>query len=175
MSEVGFPVADAVLVVERALDEDLDSGTDVTSEQEESVDWAARLQVSPSDRFGFEFDADSHHAEEDFKLFNGLFYYRPQEEGGPELRLGFGYSETESGVFNEDVLYYFGTNLGQKWRVSVEHRYDFHDNELEYQEYRIWRDLHCFEGAISYRIREKSERILIMIGLKAFPGAQVKF
>jgi len=78
-------------------------------------------------------------------------------------------------VFNEDVSYYLGTNLGQKWRVSVEHRYDFHDNELEYQEYRIWRDLHCFEGAISYRIRERSERVLFIIGLKAFPGAQVKF
>jgi hypothetical protein len=151
------------------------SGTDITSEQEESVDWAARLQVSPWDRFGFEFDADSHDAEEDFKLFNGSFYYRPEERGGPEIRLGFGYSETESGVFNEDVSYYFGTNLGQKWRVSLEHRYDFHDNELEYQEYRIWRDLHCFEGGISYRIREKSERVLIMIGLKAFPGAEVKF
>ena len=151
------------------------SGTDVTSEREESVDWAARFHISPSDRFGFEFDADSHDAEEDFKLFNGSFYFRGEEKSGREIRLGFGYSETETGVFNEDFSYGFATNLGEKWRVSLEHRYDFHDNEFEYQEYKIWRDLHCFEGAISYRIRERSERVMIMIGLKAFPGAQVKF
>ena len=151
------------------------SGTDITSEQRESVDWAARFQVSPSDRFGFEFDADSHDAGEDFKLFNGSFYYTGDEASGLKLKFGFGYSETEEGVFNEDISYYLGTNLGQKWRVSVEQRYDFHDNDLEYQEYRIWRDLHCFEAAISYRIRERSERILFIVGLKAFPGAQVKF
>jgi lipopolysaccharide assembly outer membrane protein LptD (OstA) len=151
------------------------SGTDLTNEQRENIDWATTFQFNPSDRLGFGFDADVHNAEEDFKRFHGRIRFRERENGGREVRLGFGYSETEEGVFNEDLSYYFGTDLGEKWRVSLEHRYDFHDDDLEYQEYRIWRDLHCFEGAISYRVRERSEGVHILIGLKAFPGARAKF
>jgi len=151
------------------------SGTDISNEHEEHLDWAAQADLSPSDRFGFRFDADVHHADEDFERFHGRFYYREKETGGYEVRLGMGYSETETGVLNEEVSYYFATNLGEKWRVSLEHRYDFHDNDLEFQEYKIWRDLHCFEGAVSYRIRERSQRVFISIGLKAFPSSQIKF
>jgi hypothetical protein len=151
------------------------SGTDISNEHEEHLDWAAQADVSPSERFGFRFDADVHHADDDFERFHGRFYYREKETGGYEVRLGMGYSEIETGVLNEEVSYYLATNLGEKWRVSFEHRYDFHDNDLEFQEYRIWRDLHCFEGAVSYRIRERSQRVFISIGLKAFPSSQIKF
>jgi hypothetical protein len=151
------------------------SGTDITNEERKSLDWATQVEVTPADKFGFLLDADVHDAREDFKRFNGRFYYREKQNGGREVRLGFGYSETETGMLNEDVSYYFATDLGEKWRASLEHRFDFRDNDLEYQEYRIWRDLHCFEGALSYRIRERSQRVFIMIGLKAFPGAQAKF
>jgi len=151
------------------------SGTDITNEHEEHLDWAAQAHVSPSDRLGFRLDAEVHHADEDFERFHGRFYYKEKETGGYEVRLGMGYSETETGILNEEVSYYLATNLGEKWRVSLEHRYDFHDNDLEFQEYKIWRDLHCFEGAISYRIRERSQRVFISIGLKAFPSSQIKF
>jgi hypothetical protein len=78
-------------------------------------------------------------------------------------------------VFNKDLSYYFATDIGEKWRVSLEHRYDFRDNDLEYQEYGIWRDLHCFEGRLSYRMRERSQGVFVVIGLKAFPRARTRF
>jgi len=151
------------------------SGTDITNEQDDNIDWASVFQFNPSDKYGFTFDADVHNGEEDFERFHGAFRYKERQNGGREVRLGFAYSETEQGVFNQDFTYYFGTDLGEKWRISLEHRYDFNDNDLEYQEYRIWRDLHCFEGAISYRVRERSEGVHILIGLKAFPRARARF
>jgi len=151
------------------------SGTDVANEQRKNVDLGTVLQINPTDQLAFSLEADSHNAGEDFRRFITTISYKEQKTGGREARLRFGYTETEEGLFKEDLSYLFATNIGEKWRISLEHRFDFKDNDLEYQEYRVWRELHCFEGAISYRIREKSQGVYFLIGLRAFPKTKLRF
>lgn len=92
-----------------------------------------------------------------------------------DARIGFSYTETESRVFNREVLYGAGYDFSEKWGIGFEHRYDFEDGSLRSQSYEIRRSLHCWETSIRFRDRESGFDIDVEFNIKAFPGTRLKF
>ena len=103
-------------------------------------------------------------------------YYDDRQSGGKfNARLGYAYSATQQNVFNKEILYGAGYQIGEKWGIGFEHRYDFERDELTRQEYEIRRNLHCWEAALNFREREEGWDLSFQLNLVAFPGAKVKF
>jgi hypothetical protein len=90
-------------------------------------------------------------------------------------RLGFAYTETRDDVFNKEILYGGGYQIGELWGIGFEHRYDFEQNELTQQTYEIRRNLHCWEAALQFRDRQEGWDVSVQFNVVAFPGTKLKF
>ncbi len=112
----------------------------------------------------------------DYDRILAQLYYDDTVLGGRfNSRIGFAYTETNDRVFNREVLYGLGYQLGEKWGVGFEHRYDFETDELRAQTYELRRSLHCWEMAVRVRDRESGTDIDFEFNIKAFPGSKLKF
>lgn len=89
--------------------------------------------------------------------------------------IGFAYTETQDQVYNREILYGLGYELGENWGVAFEHRYDFERNELSQQKYEIRRNLHCWEVALQLKERNEGWDVGVSFNIVAFPGTKVKF
>jgi lipopolysaccharide assembly outer membrane protein LptD (OstA) len=112
----------------------------------------------------------------DYNRVLSYVYYNDQPQGGKfNGRIGFAFTETQDDVFNRELLYGAGYQIGEKWGVGFEHRYDFERDELVRQEYEVRRNLHCWEAAVRFKEREEGWDLNFQLSLVAFPGAKVKF
>ena len=109
------------------------------------------------------------------RLLTYLYYDDQPIDGRFNGRIGFAYTETQEQVFNREVLYGLGYQLGEKWSVAFEHRYDFERDTLYRQTYELRRNLHCWDAALQFRERESGWDIGFEMSLTAFPGTKIKF
>lgn len=135
--------------------------------------WYERLFGRPYDADAL-FEYNALYADYD-RLLAQLYYDDTVIGGRFNSRIGFAYTETYDRVFNREILYGLGYQLGEKWGVGFEHRYDFETDELRTQTYELRRSLHCWEMAIRVRDRESGTDIDVTFNIKAFPGSKLKF
>ena len=129
--------------------------------------------------FGHPYDLDEHSRWNarfgDYNRVLSQFYYDKTPHGGKwSARVGFNYTETQSRVFNREMLYGAGYRINDKWGLSFEHRYDFEAGELRTQTYELRRRLHCWETAIRVRDRESGIDVDLEFNIVAFPGSRLK-
>ncbi len=109
------------------------------------------------------------------RVLTQVYYDETPIDGRLSGRLGFAYTETQSEVFNREILYGLGYKLGDKWGIAFEHRYDFEGDELRTQTYELRRVFHCLEAGLRFRDRESGFDIDFEISIAAFPGTGLKF
>ncbi len=150
-------------------------GIDLSNEGEEARDWEGIFAIFPRTDLRIAVQGEIHEAEEEFERYMaGIFW----EETGGRLRkaaAGFALQEAQDDIINREVFYEFALNLGDKWRIGFEHRYDFEDNDLEYQSYEVIRDLHCWEAGFRFRERNESTDFRLVLTLKSIPGLRFRF
>ncbi|MFC2149483.1 LPS-assembly protein LptD [Candidatus Auribacterota bacterium] len=71
-----------------------------------------------------------------------------------------------------EIIYRFNSN----WVFKIFVRYDFGLNKLETQEYSVFRDLHCWQVALTFRQRPLRDDLsaFIVMRLKAYPEVPIK-
>jgi len=65
-------------------------------------------------------------------------------------------------------------DIHPKWDIALYGRYNSEDGELEEQEYRLTRDLHCWLADFIYNRREEEETFWLVMKLTAFPEETLK-
>ncbi|MBX3177572.1 MAG: hypothetical protein KF886_09440 [Candidatus Hydrogenedentes bacterium] len=108
------------------------------------------------------------------RILSQLYYDGAQRGESLSGRVGFAYTETNSEVFNREVLYGLGYRISDKWGIGFEHIYNLEGDDLRSQTYELRRSLHCWETAIRFRDRESGFDINFEFNIKAFPGSRIK-
>lgn len=108
------------------------------------------------------------------RLLTQLYYDNTSRGGKWSTRLGYAYTETQSRVFNREVVYGAGYRISDRWSLAFEHRYDFEDNSLRSQEYEVRRIWDCWESAVRFRDRESGFDVDVEFSITAFPGTRLK-
>jgi len=112
----------------------------------------------------------------DYDRVLSYLYYDDLAQGGRfGARLGFAYTETQSRVFNREVLYGARYKLSELWAFAFEHRYDLERGEVYQQEYEVRKRFKCFDWSLKVRDRTQGWDFNVAISLSAFPGTKVKF
>jgi lipopolysaccharide assembly outer membrane protein LptD (OstA) len=62
-----------------------------------------------------------------------------------------------------------GLNLTRNWRVDYSGRFNLSENEVAYQEYSVYRDLHCWEARFVRRYSAEEWQYYFRINIKAHP------
>ena|GEM_PF-1667828 len=62
-----------------------------------------------------------------------------------------------------------GFNLSRNWRVDYSNRYDITQREMAYQEFSIYRDLHCWQARFVRRFQNGNWQYYFRVNLKAHP------
>jgi LPS-assembly protein len=67
--------------------------------------------------------------------------------------------------------------LNSDWMGKVFYRYDFGLGKLEQQEYTVFRDLHCWEAAVTFRQRPLRDdwTLFVVFRLKDYPEVPIRF
>lgn len=146
---------------------------DPYSIQQTLLEWYERIVGRPVDpRLGFDYNARYGDYN---RILTQLYYDNTPLGGKMSGRLGFSYTETQNRIFNREVLYGMGYQLGKKWNVAFEHRYDLEDDTMRSQTYTLSRIFHCIETSVRFRDRESGFDIDFAINIAGFPGSRVKF
>jgi hypothetical protein len=87
------------------------------------------------------------------------------------------------GLLHEDTLlkphdtqaiYSLSKALGPLWRAGFAQHYSISESEFTYQEFWIWRDLHCWEALLRVRDREESTSVTLLVNIKAIPLGRIE-
>jgi lipopolysaccharide assembly outer membrane protein LptD (OstA) len=62
-----------------------------------------------------------------------------------------------------------GFNLSRNWRVDYSSRYDITQRQIAYQEFSVYRDLHCWQARFVRRFQNGSWQYYFRINIKAHP------
>ena len=62
-----------------------------------------------------------------------------------------------------------GFNLSRNWRVDYSNRYDITNREIAYQEFSIYRDLHCWQARFVRRFQNNRWEYYFRVNIKAHP------
>jgi lipopolysaccharide assembly outer membrane protein LptD (OstA) len=62
-----------------------------------------------------------------------------------------------------------GFNLSRNWRVDYSNRYDITNREIAYQEFSIYRDLHCWQARFVRRFQNGRWEYYFRVNIKAHP------
>jgi hypothetical protein len=84
------------------------------------------------------------------------------------------YEDTALQPSNPQLVYSFSKSFGSLWRAGFEQRYDFSTNNFSYQEFWLWRDLHCLELLVSLRDRREATTFMVLLNIKAFPISRIE-
>ena len=163
----GFQLAGERHVV--AKDFDLN---DPYSVQQTLLEWYEKLFGQPvNPRYALDYNARYGNYN---RILTQLYFDNTPLDGKVSGRLGFAYTETQNRVFNREILYGLGYQLGKKWSVAFEHRYDLEDDTMRSQTYELRRIFHCIETSLRFRDRESGFDIDFAINIAGVPGSRVK-
>lgn len=75
----------------------------------------------------------------------------------------------ETGTQTQWVEVQTGFNLSRNWRIDYSNRYDITGREMAYQEFAVYRDLHCWQARFVRRFQYGNWQYYFRINLKAHP------
>ncbi len=88
--------------------------------------------------------------------------------------VGVIHEDTVLRPFETQVVYSLSKAFGPLWRAGFEQRYDFATDDFSYQEFWVWRDLHCWEVLVRLRDRREATSVMVLFNIKAFPLRQIE-
>ncbi len=75
----------------------------------------------------------------------------------------------ETGTQTQWLELQTGFNLSRNWRIDYSSRYDVGNREIAYQEFSIYRDLHCWQARFVRRFQSGRWEYYFRINIKAHP------
>jgi hypothetical protein len=87
--------------------------------------------------------------------------------------VGMIHEDTTLRPFDTQAVHSLSKAFGPLWRVGFEQRYDFALDDFSYQEFWVWRDLHCWEALVTLRDREEATTVMMLLNIKAFPMKKI--
>jgi hypothetical protein len=131
------------------------------------------LLVTPVPNWAFQLKAFNDFRDErrsDF-VSGSIKYTLP---GSLKASIGAIHEDTLLKRHETQVMYSLSKSLGPLWRIGFEQRYGLHSDEFTYQEFWIWRDLHCWEILLSVRDRQEATSVMVLLNIKAFPMRRIE-
>ena len=129
------------------------------------------MEVEPFQWLAARIDANYDQYDRQVDTFNveGVLYR------GDKFSLGLGYRYTHDSakLWTSEINYTFNSN----WSLRMQHRYDFDTGELQQHEYILFRDLHCWNLAATFRqYRDIDETAYFIVFYpKAYPDIPITF
>jgi len=105
-------------------------------------------------------------------LVSAVVRYR--KPGSIRASAGVIHEDTALKPFETQAIYSFSRAFGPKWRAGFEQRYNFASDEFTYQEFWVWRDLHCWEALLTVRDRQEATTVMMLFNIKAFPMRKIE-
>jgi hypothetical protein len=99
---------------------------------------------------------------------------RYRKPGSIRASAGVIHEDTALKPFETQAIYSFSRAFGPKWRAGFEQRYNFASDEFTYQEFWVWRDLHCWEVLLTVRDRQEATTVMVLFNIKAFPMRNIE-
>jgi len=105
-------------------------------------------------------------------LLSGVVRYAKAES--LKVSLGLLHEDTLLKPFDTQAIYSVSKSFGPLWRAGIEQRYSISAGDLTYQEFWIWRDLHCWEILLRVRDRQEATSFMALLNIKAFPMRRIE-
>ena len=87
--------------------------------------------------------------------------------------IGLVHEDTVEKPFDTQAIYSLSKAFGPLWRAGFEQHYSISESELSYQEFWVWRDLHCWEAMLRVRDRREATTVMLLLNIKAFPMRRI--
>ena len=146
---------------------------DDNGDEGELMDINYNLEVRPYDWMLLKADAQTDTSEHKLSTANADFYFNK----GDDLNLGLGY-RYENGITSQksQMTGQLTYRINKDWKFRIYERYELRDNAFQQQEYTIYRDLHCWTGEVTCRIKDQKDfTFWVVFRLKAFPDMPFLF
>jgi LPS-assembly protein len=150
---------------------------DISAYYDFSIDGGSRwteaelsLDYSPGDWFRFE--NEYNYEIKPGRLSTASFDMVIEKERW-QLSLGERYERDTADLLTAGFSY----RINEKWKFRVYQRYEFQNSSFERQEFTIYRDLHCWDGKISFinNRLDNDKSVYIVFTCKAFPEHPFSF
>ena len=129
------------------------------------------MELRPTDWFSIDMDVNWDQYDGEIDTYNTEFVFYKDDR----LSLGVGYRflKNDDKLWTSEVNYTINSN----WALRMLHRYDFESGSLEEQEYIVYRDLHCWRAALTFReYRNVDEKnFFVVLYPKAYPNVPITF
>jgi len=133
------------------------------------------LEIKPYSWMFIDADADFDRRERRFDIFNADLYI----DRGDELKFGTGYryERDENSQLTGSITYHINKdNWRRHWAFNIYERYEIQEKKFQEQEYTITKDLHCWFGELTCRIKDQKDfTFWLIFRLKAFPDVPFFF
>jgi hypothetical protein len=127
------------------------------------------LEIRPYNWMFIDVDAKFHRRKSTFETVNADLYI----DRGEDLRFGVGYryEKHENSQITSQLTYHVNKdNWRRHWAFKIYERYEIQEKMFQEQEYSIIKDLHCWTGELTCRIKnERDYTFWVIFRLKAFP------
>lgn len=100
-------------------------------------------------------------------LVSGVARYTMPESFGASF--GLIHEDTPLKLFDTQAIYSVSKSFGPLWRAGFEQHYSISGGEFTYQEFWVWRDLHCWEALLRITDRQEATSVMFLLNIKAFP------
>ncbi|MDP2896261.1 MAG: LPS assembly protein LptD [bacterium] len=121
------------------------------------------MEIWPSNNLKFETDARIDPYDGTLDEFNTQFTVFNTDKWAANIE--YRHRLEESDLLASEFYYRINSN----WAIKVYERYEFETNELEEVEVALYRDLHDWQSAFSFRHREDENQFWVVFYLKPYP------
>lgn len=149
--------------------------------ENELIDIDLDLEIRPYDWMFLKADATIDESEHRFTAANADFYLNK----GEDLDFGLGYRyewDTLGAKDISQITSQFSYRINKDWKFRIYERYGIQDKKFQQQEYTIYKDLHCWIGEFTCRIKDTCRikngldySFWVVFRLKAFPDMPFLF
>ena len=105
-------------------------------------------------------------------LVSGVVRYAMPES--IRASVGLLHEDTLLKPYDTQAIYSLSKALGPLWRAGFSQHYSISESEFTYQEFWIWRDLHCWEVLLRVRDREEATSVTLLFNIKAIPMRRIE-
>ena len=90
------------------------------------------------------------------------------------LNLSHRYSQVRGGAKTHWVTASLRLPLTRRWLLSYQNRYDLSEEKVTEQTFEFYRDMHCWEGRITWVATGFREGYYFRINIKALPEVKIE-
>jgi len=139
-------------------------------DENELLNMNYNLEVRPYNWMLLDVTAKTEKGGKKFETINADFYVNKTEDVG--FGLGYLYEKTEHSQITSQLNY----RINKDWKFRIYERYELENNKFQQQEYTIFKDLHCWIGEFTARIKDQKDySFWVVFRLKAFPDMPFLF